>query len=126
MAVDRARVIRIDDELIPDGSLAAQAAQVRFGDGRMGVVEMFTTDQGRSIDFRGLPSHLADGDAMHIEIKEELPSAGRPAREVMARQSMMLFEFAIGARQTLWPGAIVQYFSDANDPTSRHYRPYRD
>ncbi len=47
---------------IPEHSLADDAAKVRFGSGVVGVVELFRSDC--IVEFRGAPSHLADGDRM--------------------------------------------------------------
>ena len=116
---------------VPKNSLASTAAEVILGDGSTRVIELFEEDHGdyRNVDFRGLPQHLSDGDQAWISIVSGLDS--RPEDKgalspeaVRGRETLILFEYAIGARQTLWNGANIQYSDETNDPESEHYRPF--
>lgn len=125
----RPEVLSISTDHVPSGSIAETAARVQFGDGREGVVEMFTDDRGDVVDFGGLPEHLADQDNMRIVISEHIGKlcisrmSGKVYTWVVPAdvETKILFEFAIGARQHLWDGTEVEYSSDIYDPTSIHY-----
>lgn len=132
-AVPHPEVLSVSYDLIPEGSNAEIAAMVRFGNGEEGLVEMFTDARSESVDFRGLPEHLANEDNMNIRLTKHLGRAGldpilsvaeatKRAHEIETR---VLFEFAIGARQQLWEGAQVEYSDKSYDPTSPWYDVYR-
>ena len=127
---ERPKVLRVSEELIPKNSTATTAAEVILGSGERTIVEMF--DDGSSADFRGLPNHLSNGDHMTIMIGHDPLPDGPPNalgpidhHQRAALRNHLLFEFAIGARQVLWPGAHAVYAADSvgltRDPANPHY-----
>lgn len=125
----RPEVLSVSYTLVPEDSNAEVAAMVRLGNGEERIVEMFTDDRGDTLDFRGLPEHLANEDNMRIHIAKHLGRAGLspelsiPQAEARAHEieTRMLFEFAIGARQQLWEGVTIEYSNKSYDPTSPWY-----
>ena len=117
--MQRPEVAEINKNLIPDNSLAHTAAKIISVDGVTKVIELFRSQNGTSVDFRGLPDHLANEDEMTIslEASDDLLDSSKVTKH--------LFEFAIGARQTLPNGASVHYADESSDPMSRHYRHFR-
>ncbi len=116
-----------------DESKATATAIVRLGRDEEAMVELFYHAHGRYATFKGLPEHLGDSGIMSVHIQQELgltaitvPEGYYPAHNIQElararRQKQVLVEFAIGARQELWPGAYVEYSDEACDPTSRAY-----
>lgn len=127
----RPEVLAIDESFVPKESLAKTAAQVSLGSGVIAVIELFEQySNGISyIDFRGLPTGLAD---VTVNISRSLHEASRNDNDPIIltqylagayeeRQDEILFGYAIGARQYLWDGAEARYDSETNDPRSGHY-----
>lgn len=133
--VQRPEVIRISRELIPENSTATTAARVVLGDGSTEIIEMFVDDSGRTVDFRGLPDHLGNDGDMFIQIQRQLgegacslygaPMTPQERAGLDRRMNGILFEFAIGSRQELWPGAQAVYLDESRNPNSSHYQPLR-
>lgn len=117
----------------PDEKVATATAKVRLGNNEEARVELFYSSNRHYATFKGLPEHLGNAGIMSVHITEEfglsaitVPEGYYPAHEIQelaraTRQKQVLLEFAIGARQELWPGAYVEYSDEAYDPTSRAY-----
>ena len=117
--MQKPEVIEINENLIPENSLAHTAAKIISVNGITQIIELFRNQNGISVDFRGLPDHLSNEDEMMIALEASDNSLDSPA------VTKHLFEFAIGARQTLPSGASVHYADESSDPTSRHYKHFR-
>ena len=101
--------------------MATTAARVRLGNGAIKIIELFTDKSRKEVDFRGLPAHLDD---LTIQITEGIERTSVEPDTATEIENRIMFEYAIGARQELWPGAEPLYSKESNDPRSNLYSPF--